>query len=46
MSELIAMGGYAGYIWSAYGVTLALIVAECVSLALRRRRARGRIGQR
>ena len=39
MSELISMGGYGAYVWSAYGVTLAVLVAECVALRLRRRRA-------
>ena len=32
------MGGYALYVWSAYGVTAGLLVLEVVQL-LRRRRA-------
>jgi heme exporter protein D len=32
------MGGYALYVWSAYGVTAVLLVLEVVQL-LRRRRA-------
>ena len=39
MTELISMGGYGGYIWSAYGVTLIALAAECVALRVRRRRA-------
>jgi heme exporter protein D len=37
MSEFFSMGGYAGYVWSAYGITLAVLVLN-VWLALRRRR--------
>ena len=44
-AELINYGGHGGYVWSAYGVTLALIVAECVALAIRRRRARERLSR-
>jgi heme exporter protein D len=36
-SEFFAMGGYALYVWLAYGVTAACMVAEPV-LAMRRRR--------
>jgi heme exporter protein D len=28
MSDFLAMGGDAGYVWSAYGITLAVIVAN------------------
>ena len=31
------MGGYALYVWSAYGVTALLLVMELVLLATRRR---------
>ncbi|MDO8290928.1 MAG: heme exporter protein CcmD [Parvibaculum sp.] len=27
MAEFFAMGGYAGYVWSAYGVTAIVIIA-------------------
>ena len=30
--EFLAQGGYAGYVWSAYGMTLALLVIETVGL--------------
>ncbi len=33
--EFARMGGYGLYVWGAYGVTLALLVAE--ALAVRRR---------
>ena len=37
-SEFWQMGGYARYVWSAYGVTAGLLGLEVVQL-LRRRRA-------
>ena len=37
--NFLAMGGYAPYVWGSYLVTLALLIAEIVLLALRRRRA-------
>lgn len=30
--DFIHQGGYAGYVWSAYGMTLALLIAETVGL--------------
>ncbi len=39
MMEWLAMGGYAGYVWGSYGITLAVIVGELVLLARRRRSA-------
>jgi heme exporter protein D len=33
------MGGYAFYVWGAYGVTALVIVIELASLRARRRRA-------
>lgn len=35
-AEFWAMGGYGLYVWGSYGITLALVVAELVSLKLRR----------
>jgi heme exporter protein D len=26
MTEFLAMGGYAGYVWTAYGITLTVLV--------------------
>jgi heme exporter protein D len=39
MTEWLAMGGYAGYVWGAYGVTFAVIGAELWVLRRRRREA-------
>jgi heme exporter protein D len=43
VSEFLAMGGYSLYVWGSFGVAAALIVAELVSLGLRRRAALERI---
>ncbi len=43
MSDFINMGGYGGYIWSAYGVTFAVLAALSVQIVLRRRRLRARV---
>ena len=37
LDNFLAMGGYGLYVWGAYGVTLALLAAEIVLLAKRRR---------
>jgi heme exporter protein D len=37
LSDFLAMGGYAFYVWGSYIVTFALMAAEVVLLALRRR---------
>ncbi|HET7366683.1 MAG TPA: heme exporter protein CcmD [Burkholderiales bacterium] len=37
MSEFLAMGGYASYVWGAYGVTAAALAIE-ILLLLRRKR--------
>lgn len=39
MSEWLAMGGYAWFVWGSYGVTLAVIVIEVVAVGARKRRA-------
>jgi heme exporter protein D len=39
MMDFLVMGGYAFYVWGAYGVTALAIVAEIVSLRARRRAA-------
>ncbi len=38
MTEFFAMGGYAGYVWTAYGITLVVMVLN--AWAARRRHAR------
>ena len=39
MSEWLAMGGYAFFVWGSYGVTFGLVVIELVALRARHRRA-------
>lgn len=43
VAEFLAMGGYAQYVWGAYGVSVLVIVVECVLLAARSRAARGQL---
>jgi heme exporter protein D len=38
MSEFLAMGGYAFYVWTAYGVSALAIAVEIALLRARRRR--------
>jgi heme exporter protein D len=40
MSEFLAMGGYAFYVWGSYGVTFALMALEVVLLMKRKREAK------
>jgi heme exporter protein D len=44
--EFFAMGGYALYVWGAYGVTAATIGAELWLLARRRRTLLLRLGRK
>jgi heme exporter protein D len=44
-SDFFAMGGYAFYVWGAYGVTAIGIVAELWLLARRRRTLLQRLGR-
>jgi heme exporter protein D len=37
MADFLAMGGYAGYIWGAYGVTFLLLAVEVLLLLKRKR---------
>ena len=47
MSEFLAMGGYAAYVWPAYGITLVVLVLNAAAArrwhkgALRRARELG-----
>jgi heme exporter protein D len=43
--EFWHMGGYAHYVWSAYGVAAAVLVAELLQLAARRRAVLRRLKQ-
>jgi len=40
MNEFFAMGGYAWYVWGAYGVTFILLLSEMVLLRRRAREAK------
>jgi len=44
-TEFWQMGGYARFVWSAYGVTAVLLAAELVQLVLRRRNLARRLKQ-
>jgi heme exporter protein D len=50
MSEFLNMGGYAAYVWTSYGLTLAIIVLNIVwarrLLAKSREEARRRLAMR
>lgn len=39
MSEFLAMGGYAVYVWSAYGITLLVLLLNIWSASRRHRAA-------
>lgn len=39
MSEFLAMGGYAFYVWGAYGVCAVVLVIEVFAVRARRRAA-------
>ena len=38
MSEFFHMGGYAAYVWSAYGISLAVLIMNII-LPIRREKA-------
>jgi heme exporter protein D len=40
MTQFLAMGGYGGYVWGAYGVTFALLAIEVLLLSKRKREAK------
>jgi len=39
MNEFFAMGGYAFYVWSAYGIAAVVIAGEIIALRARRKAA-------
>lgn len=39
MSDFLAMGGYAQWVWSAFGLTLLVLVANLIAAAHRYRQA-------
>jgi heme exporter protein D len=42
LSEFLAMGGYAGYVWWSYGVAAACVALEVLTLIARHRSLRSR----
>ncbi len=45
LSEFLAMGGYAGYVWPAYGLTFLVLAAILVSAIVGARRAARRLAE-
>ncbi|MCG6872235.1 MAG: heme exporter protein CcmD [Gammaproteobacteria bacterium] len=45
MTEFLHMGGYATYVWSAYGITLVVLVANVVAAIRLLRNQRARLRQ-
>ena len=43
MSEFLAMGGYAAYVWPAYGVAVAVLGGLAIDAVLRYRAAQRRL---
>ena len=41
MSEFLAMGGYAWYVWMSYGAAAVAVIVEVAALRMRRRRRHG-----
>ncbi len=45
LREFLHMGGYAFYVWSAYGVTFIVLAANVVAPVLRARELRARLAR-
>ena len=43
MSEFLHMGGYAGYVWSAYGIALIVLIANLLQPVFSNRKLRKRL---
>lgn len=43
VSDFLAMGGYAFYVWMAYGISLLLVVGYVVALRSQNKRIKRRI---
>lgn len=39
MSEFLAMGGYAAWVWSAFGLTVVILIANVIAAGRRYRQA-------
>jgi len=37
MSDFFSMGGYGGFVWSAMGIALVLMILEPISLMIKKR---------
>ena len=46
MTEFLEMGGYARYVWSAFGLTLVVLIANIVVARQQFRSVRTRLAQR
>lgn len=46
MKEFLAMGGYAFYVWTSYGLALVVLVANLVAPFMLRRKLLGDIARR
>jgi heme exporter protein D len=46
MAEFLAMGGYAQFVWSAFGITAVVIVFNIVSARRRLKRIQHELAQR
>lgn len=45
IADFFSQGGYGFYVWSSYGMALALLVAEIIQLRRQRRTILARIGR-
>jgi heme exporter protein D len=45
MSEFLHMGGYAAYVWSAYGIALVILTINLVQPMLSHRELRKRLSR-
>lgn len=45
LTDFFSQGGYAFYVWTSYGLTLVLLVAEIVHLRRRHRTILARLGR-
>jgi heme exporter protein D len=45
MNEYLQMGGYALYVWGAYGVTLAVLLALLAEATIRLRRRQAELAR-
>ena len=46
LQHFLAMGGYAAYVWPAYGLFFLVLIADTVAPILRRRRVLGELRAR